>query len=774
MLTAEAAGGQSAEVARWKGEAQRVTITRDDWGIAHVHGKTDADAVFGMIYAQCEDDFHRVERNYLTSLGRTAEADGEKAIWADLRQRLFIDPEELKKDYAASPEWLKKLMDAWADGINFYLSVHTEVKPQVLTRFEPWMALSFTEGSIGGDIERVDLKKLQAFYEQRREPEAAFEEREPGAAPQAGMEQAFRPEGSLGGGTAAGRKARPVQARQGSSGSFDFVRRDTTAPDSAQDDEVTGGDEEPRGSNGIAIAPSNTKDHHALLLINPHTSFFFRSELQMASDEGLNAYGAVTWGQFFVYQGFNERAGWMHTSSGVDAVDEYTETVGRLGYLYAGHYKPFERKLISVTYRADSGSKSRSFLTLATEHGPVIREENGKWVTIKLMNIPVKALEQSYSRTRARNYADYKKTMELEANSSNNTIFADADGDIAYWHGNFIPKRDTKFDFTKPVDGSDPATDWHGLLALDEVPQLKNPASGYLFNVNDSPWNGAGASSLKQTDYPAYVEQGIESARGTHAMRVLAPGGVAKKDFTLESLVGAAYDSYMPWFDKTLPRLFQAWDGLEAGSPIKAALKDQIALLRKWDQRWSADSKATSLAVYWGTDLLHGAGAAARAADVPSEEYVSSKVAGDALLASLKAASDKLTADFGKWQTPWGEINRFQRLNDDITPHFTDAGASIPVPFASAVWGSLASFGARQYPGTKRWYGTSGNSFVAVVEFGNKVRARAVTAGGESGVPGSKHFDDEATRYASGNLREVYFYPDQLKGHTERVYRPGE
>src|ERR1700677_2931111 len=157
-------GAQNTEATTWAQEAAHVRIVRDDWGIAHVHGKTDADAVFGMIYAQCEDDFNRVETNYLTSLGRTAEAEGEGKIWQDLRQRLFLDPEDLKKDYSASPAWLKKLMDAWADGLNFYLMKHPSVKPKVITHFEPWMALSFTEGSIGGDIERVNLQKLEAFY----------------------------------------------------------------------------------------------------------------------------------------------------------------------------------------------------------------------------------------------------------------------------------------------------------------------------------------------------------------------------------------------------------------------------------------------------------------------------------------------------------------------------------------------------------------------------------------------------------------------------------
>jgi acyl-homoserine lactone acylase PvdQ len=757
---------QAPEQARWNAEAARVTITRDDWGIAHIHGHSDADAVFGMIYAQCEDDFNRVEANYLTALGRTAEAEGESKIWQDLRQRLFIDPEDLKRDYATSPKWLQALMDAWADGINFYLAKHPEVKPKVLTHFEPWMALSFTEGSIGGDIERVDLKKLQAFYDKPAVSQLS--------APAQTARHPERSEGPpyLG-------SAQPLEDQHDAN--FRALQANSD------------GQAEPSGSNGIAIAPSNTVNHRSLLLINPHTSFFFRSELQMTSDEGLNAYGAVTWGQFFIYQGFNDRAGWMHTSSGVDAVDEFVETGclfcqntlnAKDFYMSGSRREPWQASSVTISYKQGDSLQKRVFLTYATKHGPIIRAEGGKFVSIKLMNIPIPALEQSYLRTKARSYADYKKTMELQANSSNNTIFASADGDIAYWHGNFIPRRDPKFDYTKPVDGSDPATDWHGLLSLDETPHLLNPASGYLFNVNDSPWNGAGASSLKRRDFPAYVEQGIESARGIHAMRVL---GNRDKPFTLDSLLAAAFDSYMPWFARTIPVLVADYDALPASSPMKPRLADQIKLLRAWDFRWSAASKETTLAVYWGTELLKAAGPAARRAGLPTEEYVASAMPADALFNALVEASTKILMDFKGFtreaaedpccpiEIPaWGEVNRFQRVNDDLVAHFDDAAPSIPVPFASATWGSLASFGARQYPNTKKWYGTSGNSFVAVVEFGERVRARAVTAGGESGNPGSKHFDDEATRYASGDLREVYFYPDQLKDHTERTYKPGK
>jgi acyl-homoserine lactone acylase PvdQ len=705
-------GPQNNELRRLEQRARNVTIIRDDWGIAHVSGKQDADAVFGAIYAQAEDDFNRVETNYLTSMGRLAEAEGESAVWRDLRMRLFIDPDDLKKQFESSPSWLRDLINAWADGLNFYLFRHPQVKPRVIKHFEPWMALSFTEGSIGGDIETISLDGLQAFY--GKDHAAAVSQ----------------------------------------------IEQDTLA--------------EPSGSNGIAISPSNTIGQHALLLINPHTSFFFRSELQMTSNEGLNAYGAATWGQFFIYQGFNEHAGWMHTSSAVDAIDTYLETIVKKGdrfyYKYAGEERPVITSVIKVPYKTESGMAEKTFTVYRTHHGPIIAAaKDNKWVAIRLMQDPVKALTQSYTRTKAKNYEEFKRTMELHTNSSNNTIFADSSGNIAYFHGNFIPRRNPKFDWTKPVDGSDPETEWQGLLSVDESPLLLNPSSGWLYNSNNYPWSAAGPSSPKKSDYPVYVDSGVESPRGLHAIRVLEN----KKDFTVDSLIAAAYDSYLPWFEKTVPALINAWDRTSTSDALKARLSDQIASLRAWDLRWSVASIPTSLAVFWGEDIQRRVAGDARRASMSVPDYVASKASAEQLLQSLSTASDKLSSDFGTWKTPWGEINRFQRLTDDIVHPFTDAGPSIPVGFTSGNWGSLASFGARSYKGSKKIYGTSGNSFVAVVEFGKTVRARAVTAGGESGNVKSRHFNDQAKRYSTGDLREVYFYPSQLKGHTEQRYHPG-
>lgn len=710
-LVATAHAGTPDEARRQR-QAQAVTITRDDWGIAHVHGKTDADAVFGMAYAQAEDDFNRIETNYLNSLGRLAEAEGESAVWQDLRMKLFIDPAQLQAMYANSPDWLQALMDAWADGLNHYLATHPDVHPRVIRRFEPWMALSFSEGSIGGDIERVSLKQLEAFY--GRNPQAMA-------------------------------RAEPPSSWK-----------------------------EPSGSNGFAIAPKLTADGHALLLINPHTSFFFRSELQMTSDAGLDAYGAVTWGQFFIYQGFNRHIGWMHTSTGADSVDEFAETIvrenGRLSYRYGRESRPVTTREIVVPYRKADGSMARrSFNVHATHHGPIVREQDGKWISVALMNKPVEALEQSWLRTKATDYASYIKVAERKANSSNNTIFASDKGEIAYLHPQFIPKRDDRFDYTKPVDGSDPATDWQGLHALDEAPHLLDPANGWIMNTNNWPYSAAGKDSPKRENYPRYMDTAGENPRGIHATRVLQD----QQGFTLPSLIASAFDPYLPAFAQLIPVLVADYDALPAKDPLKRKLAGQIALLRGWDYRWGVSSMPTSLAVFWGDTLWNEAEADARPADTTVYDYMAGKAGPKKRLAALVEASNRLQQDFGSWGVPWGEINRFQRINGDIMQPFDDAKASIPVAFTSSRWGSLASFGARRWPGTKRFYGTGGNSFVAVVEFGDKVRARAVTAGGESGHPSSPHFNDQAERYTTGNLRTVYFWPEQRKGHIERVYHPG-
>jgi acyl-homoserine-lactone acylase len=726
LLCANAAAGiakaSAGETERWRLRAAHVRIVRDNWGIAHIYGDSDADAVFGAMYAQSEDDFGRVERNYLNGLGVLAQSEGESAVYSDLRQRLFIDPRDLRRLYRDSPVWLKTLMLAWSDGLNYFLRKHPGVTPKVIRHFEPWMALSFTEGSIGGDIESIDLDKLREFYGQPSAP------------------------------------AHPGSLHSGEPASIAETRVVAKPL--------------PGGSNGFAIAPSLSASGHALLWINPHTSYYFRSELQMVSEQGLNVYGAATWGQFFIYQGFNAHNGWMHTSYGGDAIDEYAEAIVRkpdgLYYRYAGGLRKLTVNRITIPFKSGSGLAYRSFTVYHSHHGPLIRAENGRWIAIKLLQSPVTALAQSYLRTKTTDYASFRKTQEMRTDTSNNTVYADADGTIAYFHGNFIPKRDPSFDFTHPVDGSNPATEWRGAHALNDTITLLNPSNGWIQNTNNWPFSAAGAASPKREDYPAYMWIKGENPRGIHAVEVLS----TIHHVTLDSLIAAGYDSHLTAFDALLPPLFEDYDRLAAGDARRDALKDPIASLRNWDRRTAADSVPTALAIFWGQEMLERKGSEARDSDEPVYDYLVGHLTASERLDALTAAVTRLQNDFGRWQTPWGDINRYQRLTDDVVQPVDDAKPSLPVGFASSNWGALASFDAVYPRKTKKIYGSVGNSFVAAVEFGPTVRAKAIMSGGESGDPSSPHFTDQAHMFTEGRFRDVLFSPADVSAHAERSYRP--
>jgi acyl-homoserine-lactone acylase len=333
----------------------------------------------------------------------------------------------------------------------------------------------------------------------------------------------------------------------------------------------------------------------------------------------------------------------------------------------------------------------------------------------------------------------------------------------------FMPRRDNRFDYTKPVDGSDPRTDWRGLHAVAELPNTINPPNGWAFNSNDWLYSAAGPYSPKPANSPAYLDTAGESYRTIHANRLLTQPG----PWSVNRLQSAAYDSAQPSFEVLVPMLLSAWQALPASDPRRARLAEPIAALASWNKRWSVASIANTLAQFWGDELAKLATSTSWNDHDNMFRHMEALAPAEKL-AAFARGMERLQRDFGSWRVPWGEVNRFQRISPAIDSPFDDKAPSIPVGFTSNKWGSLASFGASQKPGTKGWYGTNGNSFVAVVEFGKRVRARAVTAGGESGNPASRHFNDEAQRYASGDLREVYFYADQLKGHTERAYRPGE
>ncbi|WP_416878932.1 penicillin acylase family protein [Litorimonas sp.] len=709
--TLETRTADPTEMARLDAQAQNVEIIRDDYGVPHIYGKTDADAVFGLLYAQAEDDFPRIERNYVWAMGRLAEIEGEEAIYSDLRARLYMTMDEAKAAYENAPADVKALCDAFADGLNYYLATHPEVEPKLLTRFEPWMPMFFSEGSIGGDIEQIPLDGIKAFYQ----------DKEPG----------------------------------------DSLLLTSNAPFV---------DPEPAGSNGIAVSGDLTRSGNPMLLINPHTSFYFRGEVHVVSEEGLNAYGAVTWGQFFVYQGFSEKNGWMHTSTYVDFIDKFREDIseqdGELVYRYGDEMRPVQVSEVTLDYKDGNRLKSRTFPMYHTHHGPVTHMEGDKWVVTKINWDPVNALKQSFLRTKTDGYEAFNEMMDIRTNSSNNTVYADAQGNIAYYHGNFIPKRDPMIDYSGTVNGWDTRTDWDGTHPVDEAITLLNPPNGWIQNANSTPFTAAGDNSPKRENYPAYMAPDKENFRAVHAIRLLEEAN----DLTLDGLIDLAYDPALPAFEFIIPSLVDSYD-LSNQNP---AFAEAISVLDEWNHTVSADSVAMSLAHYYGMEMLQSDARPKGASRMETYMHFFESGTPQEQLDLLDKAMTKMTADFGTWKMPWGEINRFQRLSGAIDLEFDDSKKSYPVPMASGRWGALAAFGASQGENTKKIYGYRGNSFVAVVEFGDKIKAKSLLAGGQSNDPDSPHFDDQILPYINVKFKDVPYYRDDVEARAVRTYRPGE
>ena len=699
------------EISRWEKQAKNVSIIRDNWGIPHIYGKTDADAVFGLMYAQCEDDFKRVEMNYIEKLGRMSEVKGENELYNDLLIRLVIDSADAVKDYNNAPTWLKKLCNSFADGINYYLYKNSLVKPALLNRFKPWYPLLWTDGSIGAiSTADINVNDLRNFYS--GEPSVSINKNI---------------------------------------------------------------EEELTGSNGLAFSPKITESGNAILYINPHVTFYFRPEVHMVSEEGLNAYGAVTWGQFFVYQGFNEHCGWMHTSSAVDAADTYIEKISKKEngwvYEYDGKEKPVIQKRILIKAKKGSGIETTNINALFTHHGPIMAKRDGQWISVKADNRIMNGLVQCWQRTKAKNFADFKKTLDLKGNISNNTVYADAEGNIAYWHGNRIPARDTKYDWTKAVDGSISATEWKGYHSIGETVVSINPTNGWLQNCNSTPFTVAGVNSPKRENYPSYMAPDGENFRGINAVRVLSE----ENKYTIDKVIKAGYDKRLSAFETLVPALISSFEkNVHGNDTLYNKLHEAISILRAWDFRCGENSIATTLAIEWGQKISQAINRSAGKDQVDKTKNFSASAKANELLQPLLATIDDLQNKFGRWQIPWGEINRLQRISGDIDNKFDDSKPSLPVGFASSQWGMLPSFVSRTFAGTKKRYGYNGNSFICAVEFGKKIKARSLLMGGESGNENSTHFFDQGLMYSQGQFKDVLFYKEDVMKHVEKMYHPGE
>ena len=664
--------------------ASRVTIYRDTYGIPHVFGETDASALFGFAYAQAEDNFWRIEDNYIKSLGRRAEVEGEHELVGDRRTRALELPRLAQAEYSRMPKQMRGLLEAFVGGLNAYLADHPDLHPRLLTRFEPWYPLAFI---------RYNYYQNGFFWSSGLEP------------------------------------------------------RDLEV---ALDDSLVHSKE--FGSNGWVIGPSKSATGHAMLFINPHLPFFGSGQVyegHIKSGEGWNFTGYTRLGFPFPYVGHNESLGWVSTDNAADQADVYLETFDDpahpTAYRYGKGYRQATVWTDTIAVKTDQGIERRAFSFRKTHHGPIMGVRDGKLLALRMAKLEGDGwLEEWFKMTRARRVSELREAMRPLNMLFGNVMAADAEGNIFYLYNGAVPVRDPRFDWSKPVDGSDPATEWKGYHAIADLPQLTNPATGWMQNCNTTPFLLTSSGNPDSAKFPRYMVQESDNWRGLVSRRILD----SKPKFTWDDWVRVAFDTYVISADSLLPGLLRDFAADSAGN---TRLAPAIDTLKRWNRHSDTASVAMTLYDRWQEAMDNG---------TPR-------------LVALDSAMASLEREWGRWQVPWGEVNRLQRLDEPADQEFDDARSSIPVVGVSGQDGAVFTFYARPVPGQKRRYGVAGASYISVVEFGPTVRRLAVHTMGASGDPQSPHYFDQAPLYARGEFRPAWFTLEEVKAHAERVYKPG-
>lgn len=663
--------------------AARVTIYRDTYGIPHVFGETDASTMFGFAYAQAEDNFWRIEDNYIRSLGRRAEVDGEDGLGSDRRNHALEIPRLAREEYARMPRPMRALLDAFAAGLNAYVADHPDARPRLLTRFEPWYPLAFI---------RYNYYQSGFFW---------------------------------------GAGFRPADLQV------------------AVDDALLGSTH--LGSNGWVIGPSKSATGHAMLFINPHLPFFGYGQVyegHIKSGEGWNFTGYTRLGFPFPYVGHNESLGWVSTDNAADQADLYLETFDDparpLAYRYGTGYREATAWTDTILVKTAAGIERRAVTFRKTHHGPILGVRDGKPVALRMAKLDGDGwLGEWYAMTRARRVSELKDAMGPLNMLFGNVMAADAEGNTFYLYNAAVPVRDSRFDWSGAVDGSDPATEWRGYHALEDLPQLTNPPTGWMQNCNTTPFLLTSSGNPDSSKFPRYMVTESDNWRGLVSRRILG----STPRFTWDAWVRAAFDTYVIAADSLLPGLLRDYT---ADSARGARLASAIDTLARWNRRSDTASVAMTLFDRWQDALRPGV----------------------TRLAALDTAVARLERDWGAWRVRWGEINRLQRIDERIDQQFSDARASIPVMGAAGQHGTVFTYYATPVPGQKRRYGVAGGSYVSVVEFGPTVRRLAVHTMGASGDPQSPHYFDQAPLYARGEFRPAWFTLEEIKANLEREYRP--
>ena len=703
-----------------KQAAGRITIVRDNWGVPHIYGNTDADCAFGLMYAECEDNYWQIEETFIRTLGRSSEVYGEKSLEGDASIALFECVKKGKQLYANAGPLLRSLCDAGAAAINYYLYKHPAEEQRLLHHYQPWFFLVSSPASpVSHGINRNELKN-------------------------------------------------------------NFATADN-GPGQGRDEWLQ---QKESGSNTMALAPSKTRTGNSMLLINPHVSFFGdgqRYEAHLISRQGLNVSGFAMLGNFYIWSGFNSNAGWSHTNTASDYEDVYLEHFNHASdptlYQYGNGYKKEIRWQDTLLYKDGDELKKKIFVFRKTHHGPIVAKQDSLWVTVKNASDNAGTyILQSWLMCKARNSKEFTAAMN-RVQLTTNTSYADRFGNIAYWHGNAIPRRNAGYNWRLPVDGSDTGTDWHGMHTASEIIHILNPSSGWIENCNTSPYEAAGASSPKKENYPAYMSYEEENFRSEEAKQLLS----SVKKISYLDFQKLVVSNHLPMMADWLPQIMKAYIKEVSKNPtLKTQLAEVMDTLGNWDCRYSVNSCATTIAVafyyaYADWARLQDRETARLQAGRVNRFSPLFTVPDSIAVQLLQKAKEDLVATYGRTFIPWGEVNRLQRIQSGGTlEKFDDNKPSLPVAAVPGMMGSLFAFNTRTDPGQKKLYGISGSSYVAVVEFGKKIKAMSVHYFGQSAHPGSAHYFDQAPLYAQAQFKDAFFYRKDVLAHMQRRYHPGE
>jgi penicillin amidase len=672
--------------------ARSVTIYRDTYGVPHVFGRTDESTVFGFAYAQAEDNFWRVEENFIFALGRASELYGERTLNEDRLNHALEIPRLAREEYARLDKHMRSLCDAFAAGFNYYLVRHPEVRLRLLVRVEPWYTLAF-----------IRYNYFQNGFARDR--------------------------------------------------SFRGTSLQTAAVDA---------DLKPHtGSNGWVIGPSRSASGHALLFVNPHLPFFGPGQVyegHVHSGQGWNFTGYTRFGFPLPYVGHNENGGWVSTDNAADLTDVYLETFDDparpLAYKYGKEYRLATERVEEIRVKTANGVETRRFTMRKTHHGPILAARDGKQLALRMAKFEADGwLREWYDMTRANSLAALKRALAPQNMLFGNVMYADRQGNTFYLYNGAVPKRDPRFDWTKPVDGSDPATEWQGYHTMDELPQLTNPKTGWMQNCNTTPFLLTSEGNPDPAKFPKYMVQEGDNPRGAISREILA----SKAKFTFDEWTRVAFDTRVMNAGKLLPALLAA---LKVKAQESARLDGLYSTLAQWNQRSSNDSVAMTLFSLWHERI--------------SRDGDPKSVAIDKQLAALNDVVSQLEKDFGTWKVAWGELTRLQRLDESNDEDFQDAKPSLAVSGVNGNDGAVFTFYATPERGQKRRYGVAGGTYISVVEFGPKVRALSVHTFGASADPKSKHFMDQSELYTRGEFKPAWFTLEEIRSNLEASYYPGE